>query len=191
MRVTKSLVIQVASDLADQNGLNLISLKAVADKLNIRTPSLYNHIDSLDDLLRAVAHKGMSEVNEQMAQAAIGVTGDAAIKAVGLVYLNYMFAHPGIYETIQWASWHGTEETTSIYENYTTLLITLIHSCHFEEAYTHKILDLLTGIFHGYTSMQLRYVLTTPEETRSEFIDAIDTVLTGARQKYSSVATQD
>ena len=71
MRVTKTAVIQAASDIADEKGLNNVSLKVVAERLNIRTPSLYNHIENLDDLLREVAHNGMHTMNQRMAQAAI------------------------------------------------------------------------------------------------------------------------
>ena len=39
MRITKSDVIQTAADIADKNGLSNVSLKAVAQSLNIRTPS--------------------------------------------------------------------------------------------------------------------------------------------------------
>lgn len=49
MKTTKEAVIKATSDLADEKGLNNVSLKAVAQKLNIRTPSLYNHIESLDN----------------------------------------------------------------------------------------------------------------------------------------------
>ena len=55
MKTTKEAVIKATSDLADEKGLNNVSLKAVAQKLNIRTPSLYNHIESLDNLLLEVA----------------------------------------------------------------------------------------------------------------------------------------
>lgn len=61
MHVTKAAVIQTACDIADEKGLNNVSLKAVAEKLNIRTPSLYNHIGSIDDLLREAAHKLIEE----------------------------------------------------------------------------------------------------------------------------------
>ena len=47
MKTTKEAVIKATSDLADEKGLNNVSLKAVAQKLNIRTPPLYNHIESL------------------------------------------------------------------------------------------------------------------------------------------------
>ena len=37
MKTTKEAVIKATSDLADEKGLNNVSLKAVAQKLNIRT----------------------------------------------------------------------------------------------------------------------------------------------------------
>ena len=66
MKTTQEAVIKATSDLADEKGLNNVSLKAVAQKLNIRTPSLYNHIESLDNLLLEVAHNGMRDMNERM-----------------------------------------------------------------------------------------------------------------------------
>ena len=48
MKTTKEAVIKATSEIENKKGLNNVSLKAVAQKLNIRTPSLYNHIESLD-----------------------------------------------------------------------------------------------------------------------------------------------
>ena len=186
MRVTKTAVIQAASDIADEKGLNNVSLKVVAERLNIRTPSLYNHIENLDDLLREVAHNGMRTMNQRMAQAAIGKSGDAAIKAVAIEYLNYMIEHCGIYETIQWATWHGTDETAKIFCEYTDLLKTLILSCHFGTENVSEILNLLTGFLHGYTTLQLRYAFSDPQKVRMELTIALDTVLDGIHYKYDS-----
>ena len=186
MRVTKTAVIQAASDIADEKGLNNVSLKVVAERLNIRTPSLYNHIENLDDLLREVAHNGMRTMNQRMAQAAIGKSGDTAIKAVAIEYLNYMIEHCGIYETIQWATWHGTDETAKIFCEYTDLLKTLILSCHFGTENVSEILNLLTGFLHGYTTLQLRYAFSDSQKVRMELTIALDTVLAGIHYKCDS-----
>ena len=184
MKTTKADVIQTAADIADKNGLNNVSLKVVAESLNIRTPSLYNHIDSLESLLREIAHNGMKTMNERMMQAAIGKIGDDAVKSVGITYLDYMIEHPGIYETIQWATWHGTEETGKIFDNYLSLLKTLALSCNFNPTNIDEILNLLTGVLHGYTTLQLRYALSRPDEVRAALSTALDTVLAGLHQKY-------
>lgn len=185
MKITKNAVIQAASDIADERGLNKLSLKAVAEKLNIKTPSLYNHIACLDDLLRAVAHNGMRKMNEKMKQAAIGAVGVTAIKAVSVEYLNYMIEHPGVYETIQWATWHGTDETTAIFDDYLSLLTTLVKSCSFDQSKTNDILNMLTGIIHGYTTLQLKYAFSNPDKVRNDLCNALDVLLIGIREKYN------
>ena len=122
MAVTKSTIIQTAADIADKEGLQNVSLKVIAEALEIRTPSLYNHIKNMDELLREVAHNGMRSMNARMVKAAIGHVGDRALKIVSTEYLNYMIEHPGVYEIIQWANWNGTEETAAIYNEYISLL---------------------------------------------------------------------
>ena len=190
MRVSKALVIETASQIADEQGLNSLSLKAVAEKLNVRTPSLYNHIESLDDLLREVAHKGMRSMNEQMAQAAIGKSGDTALKGVSVEYLNFIIEHPGVYETIQWATWHGTDETAQIFENYINILSKIISSYNFPSESTEEILNLFTGLLHGFTTLQVRYAFSKPQKVRNELCNAVDTVLLGIRQRYAQSASK-
>lgn len=184
MRISKPLVIQTASAIADDSGLNQVTLKNVAEKLGIRTPSLYNHIESLEELLREVAHNGMESMNQSMMQAAIGKSGIDAIHAVSWEYFSYVLQHPGVYETIQWATWHGNEKTSQIWNQYISLLKTLILSCGFNESDVKEITDLLTGILHGYTSLQLRNALENPKAAKDNLHVAMETVLTGIQGRY-------
>jgi len=184
MRITKEAVIKAAADIADAEGLNKVTLKVVAEKLNIRTPSLYNHIAGLDELLREVAHNGMRKMNERMMHAAIGNSGDTAIKAVSIAYFEYMIDHPGVYETIQWAHWHVNSETEAIFDNYKALLMKLILSCGMKTDKNEDILSLLMSVLHGYSSMGLGKALTDPEEAKNGLTDAIDIVLLGLHAKY-------
>ena len=87
MRVTKAEVIKTASDMADRNGLHNVSLKAIAENFGF-VPPPYIIIGSLDELLREIAHSGMRTMNEKMIRAAIGKTGDSALKLVAVEYLN-------------------------------------------------------------------------------------------------------
>lgn len=184
MRLNKMNVLQTAAELADKNGLNNVSLKSVAETLGIKTPSLYNHVENLDDLLRQVAHMGMKEMNDRMYQAAIGSIGENAIKKVGIEYLSYMIEHPGIYETIQWATWHGTEETGKIFSSYEELIGKLILSCDIQAKYIDEVTNLITGFLHGYTTLQLRYAFSNPEKVKQQISDGLGVVLKGIFMTY-------
>ena len=184
MRTTKELVLQAASEIADRDGLSGVSLKAVAAALQIRTPSLYNHIDSLDELLREVAHTGMRTMNCQMTQAVIGVSGDAAIRAIAVAYLRFMVAHPGVYETIQWASWHTNDQTKQILSEYNSLMEKLVQSCGLSISDVSPIVSVLTGFLHGYATQQLGSALSNPKAAITDMSSALDIILLGIHQKY-------
>ncbi len=184
MRLTKDDVITAASGIADKHGLDHVTLKAVAETLGIRTPSLYNHIGSLDDLLRDIAHRGMREMNAGMTQAAIGTAGGEAVQAVSLAYFDYLIAHPGVYETIQWEQWHGDAETAEIFGEYRSLLEKVITSCGVKGADTGAVIDLLTGFLHGYSTLQLGNGLKDRVSTEKGLSAAVDTLMCGITETY-------
>ena len=191
MAVTKATIIQTAADIADKEGLQNVSLKVIAEALEIRTPSLYNHIKNLDELLREVAHNGMRSMNSRMVKAAIGHVGDKALKNIATEYLNYMIEHPGVYEIIQWANWNGTEETAAIYNEYISLLNAFIIPYNLEIESSRDVLNMITGFIHGYTTLQLRYAFSNPERVQHELYNAMDTLLLGVHQKYGNIFSEE
>ena len=59
-RLNRARVIAQAAALADEAGdARAVSLAALAAALDVRPPSLYNHVAGLDDLLEAVALRGL------------------------------------------------------------------------------------------------------------------------------------
>lgn len=184
MGLTKKVIIETASNIADNDGLNKVTLKRVAEELGIRSPSLYNHVSSLDDLWRGIAHCGMEEMNFQMKESAIGKSGDEAIKCISTSYLKYLIAHPGVYETIQWTSWHGNEETQRIFNDYKELLRKLIVSLNLKIVEIDEVLNLLIGILHGYSTMQLGKAIENPKKIIADFLNSMEIVLVGIHEKY-------
>ncbi|CCK89204.1 hypothetical protein HMPREF0220_0195 [Clostridioides difficile NAP08] len=74
-------------------------------------------------------------------------------------YLNYIINHSVVYKTIQCVNWNGTEKTNSIFNNSTSLLITLIYYCYLQQNKTTEILNMLTGIIHMYrkSTVKMRF----------------------------------
>lgn len=98
--LNREQVIQAAAELADRQGLEALSLAALAAHLNIRTPSLYNHVDGLPGLRRELALSGLREQNVRLGRAGIGKTGAEAVMAVACAYREFIHAHPGLHAAI-------------------------------------------------------------------------------------------
>lgn len=190
MSVTKQKVIQTAWAIADRDGLNNLSLKVVAEKLSIRTPSLYNHIESLEGLFREMAHEGMRVMNARMLSAAVGKAGDSAVGSVCAAYLEFMILHPGVYESVIWACWHPNDETFEIVEECRGLFAAAISAYKFREADLRDIVDLLFGFLHGYTTMRLGAALVDPQKAQKDLANALETVILGMRERYGQTPAE-
>lgn len=63
-------------------------------------------------------------------------------------------------------------------------LVKLIASYELKKENTDNILNLLTGVFHGYTTMQLGEAIKNPEKAVLDVMNIMDIVLLGICEKY-------
>lgn len=91
-------VLDAALAIVDRDGLDGLSLKAVADALAVQSPSLYSHVDGLGGLLDALAVAVTAEFGEALRDSVVGVAGDDAVRAFATAYRRWATDHPGRYE---------------------------------------------------------------------------------------------
>ena len=94
-------VVAAASQLADADGLEAVTLARLAAILGVRSPSLYAHIDGLADLTRRLAVRGARELAAELQKAVAGRSGSDALGAMADAYRAYARAHPGTYAALQ------------------------------------------------------------------------------------------
>lgn len=96
-RLSRERVVDAAAQLADASGIEALSLSAVAQRLGVRTPSLYHHVDGLPGLKRSLRTRGLELLSEELRDATAGRAGRDALDAVGHAYLAFARARPGLY----------------------------------------------------------------------------------------------
>ena len=78
--------------MADEVGLAQLTLAALAERLGVRQPSLYKHIDSMADLHRSISLQAKHEFGEVLVRAAVGRSGSDAIRAMSHAYPKAILA---------------------------------------------------------------------------------------------------
>jgi AcrR family transcriptional regulator len=100
-RLDTEAVVDAAAALADAEGLESVTLARLAAVLAVRPPSLYVHIDSLEDLRRRVGARGARDLAAELSRAAAGRARGDALRAVAHAYRAYGREHPGSYAAAQ------------------------------------------------------------------------------------------
>ena len=77
--LTPQRVAEEAALLADEVGLDQLTLAAVAQRFGVALPSLYKHVRGLDGLRRDLAVVGVQQLAEALSRAAVGQIGRAHV----------------------------------------------------------------------------------------------------------------
>lgn len=94
----REAVLRAAAVLSDASGADRLSLTALAMALGVRTPSLYNHVEGLPGLRRALALRGSRDLAWALAISVLGRAREDAVRAMADAYRTFVRAHPGIYD---------------------------------------------------------------------------------------------
>jgi AcrR family transcriptional regulator len=103
-------VVRAAAEISDETSFASLTLGLVAERLGVRAPSLYKHVDSLADLRHRVATLAMTEFGEIARDAAAGLAGRDALAALAHALRDYVTAHPGRYAATVGAELTGADD---------------------------------------------------------------------------------
>lgn len=90
-------VIDAAAQLADTEGLHHFTLRELAEALGVRTPSLYNHVASLEAVHRGLTLRALQNLAELTRRAAVGRTAEKGLRAIAHAERRYAREHPGLF----------------------------------------------------------------------------------------------
>ncbi|RSK25923.1 TetR/AcrR family transcriptional regulator [Bacillus sp. HMF5848] len=148
------VILEAATELADKDGLESVTLASLAKKLQIRPPSLYNHFDGLGGLRKKMAVYSMRKLYDDLADATIGKSGDEAIISLGHAYITFARQHPGLYEASIHAPDPTDKEVSEAGSQIVTLVVKVLQAYNLEdEAALHAVRGL-RSILHGFASLE-------------------------------------
>lgn len=172
-------VLRAATELADTHGIEQLTLAGLAKKLNIRTPSLYNHVDGLPGLRSKLAVHGLELLYDQLVRAAVGRSGDEAVHAFAESYLAFARAHPGLYGLTLASPAPGAEDVAAAGKKLVDLLVRLMDSFSLSEADAIHAIRGLRSVMHGFASLEASGGFGMPFDTDVSFRRMVDTFLAG------------
>jgi len=98
-KIDRETLVIVASELLEQEGIDAVSMRRLAQALDVRASSLYHHFAEKSALLNAVAEKGLHSLAAELEQARVGSGMDAhqQLRALGMAYREWALLHPQLY----------------------------------------------------------------------------------------------
>jgi AcrR family transcriptional regulator len=182
MGLTRTDVVGAARAIADAEGLDAVTLAAVAGRLGIRSPSLYAHVDGLEGLRRELALAAAAAMAEAFRAAVFGRSGLESLAALALAYREFARRHPGLYAAAQRAVKPGEDD--ELYEALAEVVRPVFSSLAevgADAADQVHLTRVFRSALHGFVVLEQAGGFGMPESIDESFRRMVDVLIAAVR----------
>lgn len=178
--LTPRAVVAEAAALADESGLEAVTLSAVARRLGVRTPSLYSHVRDHAALLDGVSTVALTDLTARVAEAVAGRAGRPALEGLANAHRAFAREAPGRWQSLQRRTGPavtGSEAARAI----VTLTDAVLRGYDIPPSERVHATRLLGGAVNGYLTLErigsFDHSDPAPDVSWVRTIDALDALL--------------
>jgi AcrR family transcriptional regulator len=154
-KLNKDRVLATAVELADESGgMGELTLTALANALDVRVPSLYNHIDGLDGLHDELSLLAGQMLLERIRQATFGKTGREALWAMAHAYRTFAHEQPALYPLTIVAPDPDQVRRTAVAQEWLQMLLLTMASLGLREEEALHAIRAFRSLLHGFVSLE-------------------------------------
>ncbi len=142
--------------LADDVGFSNLSMGLLAERLGVKTPSLYKHVDSLADLAHRIAVLAANELADALRDAIQGRAGGDALTAAAHAMRAFVKRHPGRYAAGNAAHLTGPDDPLAPAVGRTLgSLSAVLRGYQLDPGEEIHALRLLRSALHGFATLEV------------------------------------
>jgi AcrR family transcriptional regulator len=173
-------VVRAAAALLDKAaaegkaGAEALTLKALADHLGVKPPSLFNHIGNLADLRRELTLLCLRECYAIFARATVGKAADGAVRALADAYRDFVHRRPGLYSAMQWPTDPGDVEVQEASRELIGLVVAVLDPYDMQGDDALHAVRGLRSIVHGFVSLEMAGGFGLPLDCNESYRRLID-----------------
>jgi AcrR family transcriptional regulator len=169
-------VTAAAETIADERGLDGVTLTRVAQKLGVEPPSLYEHIPGLDGIHLALRLRGFRLMTDLSRRATMGRSGDAAVEALATELRKFVQAHPGLYQATVRSAEGDTPAVRQSAGELLEVYLAVLQGYRLRGKEAIHALRYLRSALHGFISLESEGGFGMPEDVDTSYRRLLDAV---------------
>lgn len=179
--ISDELITQTAAALSNKVGLDNLSLKIIAEELNIKPPSLYNHISGLDDIKEKLMIYGWKQIENKMIDAAVGVSGYEALKNMCYAFYDYATNNKGVFSAMLWYNKYDNEEKNNSTTRLFHILFKIMKSLNISDNNINHTIRTLRSFLEGYSLLVNNNAFGNPLSIKESFDLSLEIIMNGIK----------
>ncbi len=175
-------VVEAAVKLIDEEGIEQLSLGRLAERLGVRTPSLYNHVAGLPGLKHDLTLYCLHDLLDLILRSTVGKSRAEAIFALANAYRAYAREAPGRYALTVQAPDPGDQEVQALAQQLVDVVRAVLAPYRLSEEVAIHAIRGLRSIVHGFISLEVAGGFAMPVDLEASFHWLINLFIAGLSQ---------
>ncbi len=183
-KLSREIIVNAALTFLDREGWDALTINALATQLGTKGPSLYNHVDSLEDLRRTVRMRVIDDIITMLNRVAEGRVGDDAVLVMAAAYRSYAHHHPGRYSAFTRMPFGGEDpEYAAATRGAAAPVIEVLASYGLDgEQAFYAALEFWSAM-HGFVLLEMTGVMDDIADTDTVFSDMVLRLAAGMQRR--------
>lgn len=177
----KVIIVERAAQLANEHGLENITLKMIAQEFGVQTPSLYNHIKSLEDLKKNLMLYGWKQLELQILHAVCGVSGYDALRAMCYAFYDYATENPGVFNAMLWYNKFQDGESMEATDGLFSVIFKVMEGVYISQERASHLIRTFRSFLEGFSLLVNNGAFGNPISIKESFDLSVDVLLTGIK----------
>lgn len=179
-KMTVERLTLAAAELADEVGVENVTVAALARQFGMKDASLYFHLKNARDLRVRIALLALAELADRVAAALAGRAGKDALVAFANAYRDYAKQHPGRYAAMQ-IDLDPETAAASAGVRHAEMTRAILRGYRLAEPDQTDAVRMMHSTFHGFVSLEktggFRHTPRATDDSWNRALDALDAVL--------------
>ena len=179
--ISDELIIQTSASIANKVGLSNLSLKIIAEELNIKSPSLYNHISSLEEIKQRLMVYGWKQMEEKMLDSAVGVSGYRALKNMCYAFYDYATNNKGVFTAMLWYNKYESVEKEKATTRLFNMIFKVMKPLDISDVNINHIIRTLRSFLEGFSLLVNNNSFGNPVSIKESFDLSLEIIMNGIK----------
>lgn len=166
--LSRDTIVDAAAALAEQKGMENLTVRELADALGVKPASLYNHLQGLPELNVRLAERALDRLMQTLEQVMDGRPVTDTLRAMAAAYRTFAQEQPQLYRAIMLLPRFSDPGLVARKKAFMDLFVRMLEPLGLPARERVHLSRLIRSTLHGYVSMETAGFFRSPLATADE-----------------------
>lgn len=180
--LSKEEILQKSIELANEKGINYLSVTTLSEYFGIKKPSLYYHAQTVEEVIQWIMIYGWQKVSTEIVAQAEDENPEISMKKYARFFYKFAKENSGIFEAMLWYNKYSSEELKNSTEGLYKFFFEQTEKMGISLENANHLLRTFRAFLEGFILLEAHNSFGNPIKIEESFEISLQVLIEGMKQ---------